>query len=261
MTYPPAADLFAEADARIERARQILSQVQPLADSPAERYLTRTRKIPAEAVAACVDLHYLPSPIDGRPAVDHAAVSLLRDAAGEISGLQLEHCDILGARAAAEPNKKTYSLREHGVRDGLFYAGGGSGDIAFLCEGFSCKPLAVAAAGIGPAYGGGGLHCLGHALPPQPVIVIVPDKAPPPDKWTADGKARLLDLHEAAYARVVDRALLAGRKVEVAAEPACTCCKDCDAFLRMHGAIRLQQLLGSKCRASSVAKAKSGALP
>ena len=33
-----------------------------------------------------------------------------------------------------------------------------------------------------------------------------------PDQWTADGKERLLDQHEAAYARAVDRLLLAGRK-------------------------------------------------
>ena len=44
-------------------------------------------------------------------------------------------------------------------------------------------------------------------------MVIVPDRAPAPDKWTADGKERLLDQHEAAYARAVDRLILAKRTV------------------------------------------------
>ena len=64
---------------------------------------------------------------------------------------------MLGARTGTAPNKQAYSLREHGVRDGLFHAGG-SGDVAYLTEGYSCKALAIASLGLGRVYGGGGLH-------------------------------------------------------------------------------------------------------
>jgi hypothetical protein len=242
VAYVDAAGLFADADAKVALAQQLYARVQPLAGTPAEAYLVKTRKIPRETVAVCADLGYLASPIEGRHVTDHALMSLLRDAAGEVCGLQLEFCDILGARTATEPTKQTYALREHGVRDGLFYAGG-SGDIAYLCEGYSCKCLAVASFGIGRAYGGGGLHILGFAVPPERHVVLVPDKAPDATAWSADGKDKLLDEHEAAYARAVDRLILAGREVEIAAEPDCSCCRDSDAFLRKHGPIRLKELL------------------
>jgi Protein of unknown function (DUF3631) len=239
--YPEAAAAFADADARVELAQALLSRLQPFEDSPAELYATKTRRLPAETVRACPDLRYLPSPIEGRPLVDHALVSLLRDSAGEVSGLQCEFCDILGARSADALGKQSYSLRPNGCRDGLFHAGG-SGETAHLCEGFSCKPLAVASLGL-RAYGGGGLHVLGFALPRERKVVLVPDRAPPPDAWSQDGKERLLDQHEAAYTRAVDRLILAGREVLLAAPPDCACCKDSDAYLHKHGPIRLRQLL------------------
>jgi hypothetical protein len=121
--YPDAEATFADTNARIELAQAIYSRVQPPEGSPAEIYLTKVRKIPAEAARACADLRYLPSPIEGRPPQDHALVSLLRDAAGEVSGFQLEFVDVLGARTANEPHKQSYALREHGVRAGLFHAG------------------------------------------------------------------------------------------------------------------------------------------
>jgi hypothetical protein len=242
MFYPDADATFAAADAKIELAQRLYAQTQPLADTSAETYAIKTRRLPAETVRACEDLRFLPAPIEGRPPTDYALVSLIRDGAGEVASLQLEFCDRLGARSGAEPSKKTYALRPHGVRDGLFHAGG-TGDVAYLTEGYSCKALAVASLGIGPVYGGGGLNVLGFAAPAASAVVLVPDRAPAPDKWTEDGKERLLDQHEAAYARAVDRLLLAGRKVEVAAEPDCTCCKDADRFLPKHGAIRLRQLL------------------
>jgi Protein of unknown function (DUF3631) len=241
VTYPDAKAFFADADSRIEMAKQLLGRLGPVAGSPAELYLIKTRKIPGGAIQACTDLRYLTSPIKGRHETDHALVSLLRDAAGEASGFQLEYCDILGARTAGEPSKQTFALREHGCRDGLLHAGG-EGDTAYLCEGYSCKPLAVASLGL-KAYGAGGLHVLGFAVPPEREVVLVPDKAPTPDQWTADGKERLLDQHAAAYARAVDRLILAGRTVQIAATPDCTCCKDADAYLRRHGALRLRQLL------------------
>ena len=70
------------------------------------------------------------------------------DSDGEVCGFQLEFFDISGARTGTEPGKQTYALREHGVRDGLFHAGG-SGDVAYLTEGYSCKALAVASLGLG----------------------------------------------------------------------------------------------------------------
>jgi phage/plasmid primase-like uncharacterized protein len=109
VTYTSAADTFADADAKIELAQALFARVQPTTGTAVELYLTKYRKIPAEAVRACADLGYLPSPIEGRGPTDHALVSILRDAAGEPSGLQLEFCDVLGARSATEPSKQTYS--------------------------------------------------------------------------------------------------------------------------------------------------------
>jgi hypothetical protein len=122
--YAPAEDIFADtnADAKIALARALAERFAPLAGTPAEVYLTRTRKLSAEAVGACADLRYLAPPIDGRPPQDHALVSLLRDADGELSGFQLEFVDALGARTGTTPAKQTFALREHGVRDGLFHA-------------------------------------------------------------------------------------------------------------------------------------------
>jgi hypothetical protein len=242
MTYSSADAAFADADAKAELAKTLLARVQPIANTPAELYSVKTRKIPAGTVAACAGLGYLPGPIEGRHVTDHALVSLLRDAAGEVCGLQLEFHDILGARTAVEPSKQSYSLRPGGCRDGLFCAGG-EGDVAYLTEGNSCKALAVASLGIGKVYGGGGLNVLGFAVPPERRVVLVPDKRPEPTAWSADGAEKLLDQHAAAYARAVDRLILAGREVAIAAEPDCQCCKDADAFLRKHGAIRLKELL------------------
>jgi hypothetical protein len=95
-----------------------------------------------------------------------------------VTGFQLEYHDILGARTGTEPKKITYALREHGVRDGLFFAGG-EGDTAHLCEGYSCKALALASLGIGKVYGGGGLTVLGFAVPPERTVVLVPDRERP----------------------------------------------------------------------------------
>jgi hypothetical protein len=243
MAYPDAADVFADANARIALAKALAERFAPVAGTPAERYAVGTRQLPAAAIGSCADLRYLAPPIDGRPPQDHALVSLLRDASGAVSGFQCEFCDIAGARTGTEPAKQAYALREHGVRDGLFHAGG-SGDTAYVTEGYSCKALAVASLGLGPVYGGGGLTVLGFAVPPERTVVIVPDRAPPADQWTKDGKERLLDLHEAAYARAIDRLILAKRTPLIAAAPDCACCKDADRFLRKHGGIRLQDLLG-----------------
>ena len=153
---------------------------------------------------ACADLRYLPPPIEGRPPQDHALVSLLRDADGEVSGFQLEFCDICGARTGTEPGKQTYALREHGVRDGLFHAGG-SGDVAYLTEGYSAKALAVASLGLGRVYGGGGRAVLGCAAPPEQTVVIVPDRRPPDTSPDAlDARPRLQARGRSAAARRQD---------------------------------------------------------
>jgi hypothetical protein len=259
MTYRDADDDFAATDAKVELGQALYARRQPLAGSCAEAYATRkdVRKLPAKTVGAIAEagnLFYLPAPIAGRPPEDHALGSLLR-ADGEPCGLQLEFCNIKGDRTEKEPNKQTYALREHGVRDGLFVAGG-EGDTAYLVEGYSCKAIAVASLELGPTYGGGGLNVLGFAVPPEHKVVIVPDREPAPDQWTRDGKERLLDLHRAAYERAIDRMMLARptRTVSMAAAPDCghPLCKDADAFLKQHGSIRLKDLLSrtTECKLS-----------
>jgi hypothetical protein len=243
--YPRADEAFSSSDAKVELGQALYLRLQPLAGTPAEKYATETRKLPAATVSACADLRYLPPPIEGRPPQDHALVSLLRDDAGETCGFQLEFCTIDGARTAREPNKQSYATREHGVRDGLFIAGG-AGDTAYLVEGYSSKAIAVRSLELGPTYGGGGLNVLGFAVPSERTVVIVPDREPAPDQWTKDGKERLCDLHKAAYERAVDRLIECGREVKKAAAPDCALhasCKDADSYLRQHGAIRLKGLL------------------
>jgi hypothetical protein len=247
-TYASAKETFSAADARRELAQALQGRFQPLEGSPAELYAVRTRRLPADTVRACADLWHLPPPIDGRPPQDHALVSLLRDpATGDITGFQLEFCDILGATTDTEPRKITYALREHGARDGLFFAGG-NGDVAYLTEGYSCKALAVASLGIGKAYGQGGRTVLGFAVPPEQTVAVVPDRRP--DDKVVDlrtGKSAA-DQHDADLKHGIDRLLLAGKTVLVAKAPECQhpgggACKDSDDYLRRHGPIRLKDLV------------------
>ena len=129
MSYSGPEAVFADADAKRELAKRCTPAWQPIAGTPAEEYLVKTRNMPADAVRACADLRYLPPPIEGRPPQDHALVSLLRDAAGEVvADSSSSSSTSLGARTGTEPGKQTYALREHGVRDGLFHAGG-AGDV------------------------------------------------------------------------------------------------------------------------------------
>ena len=249
MIYPHAEEVFAIADARVELAKALAARFEPIADSPADTYLRHTRRLPADAVRTCEDLRHVPPPIEGRPPQDHALVSLLRDAAGEVSGFQLEFCDIAGARTATEPFKQTYSLRENGVRDGLFRAGG-TGETAFLTEGYSCKALAIASLGLGPVYGGGGLTVLGFAVPPEDTVVIVPDRRP--DGTVVDFKTGTSAAaeHDVGYKRAVDRLVMTGKVVRLAKVPDCQhpgggACSDADAVLRQHGNVRLRELVES----------------
>ncbi len=175
-------------------------------------------------------------------------VSLLRDASGEVSGLQLTFLDIRGRLSTTEPRRQTYALRPNGVRDALFRVPGSpeTGDLGnpetpqtgFLAEGFCEKPLALAAAGLLPSYGWGGLTTLGYAIPPEPIAVVVPDKAPADEAAAA--------LHARAMRVGLDRLVLAGREVQLAPPPDCagSCCKDADDYLRRHGPGRLAELVG-----------------
>jgi hypothetical protein len=240
--YPEAEDVFGDVDATREAAKALYARLAPLTeDTPTWQYITKTRKIEPSAARECADLRYLSPSIDGRPPQDHALVSLLRDPAGEVSGFQLEFCDVLGARTGTQPNKQAFALCEHGVRDGLFHAGG-SGDVAYLCEGYSCKALAVASLGL-KAYGGGARTVLGCGVPPDATVVVVPD-ARPDDKVVnfRTGKS-VGHEHEADYKRAVDKLLLAGKTVLVAKAPNCGCCKDSDDVLRAHGAPPLRALV------------------
>ena len=236
--YPGVHETFADADQRQELAAALLARAVPvLGADPAWLYLTRIRKLPADVVRRALEhLRVLPAPIEGRPPMDHAVVSLLYDQAGEVSGLQLTFVDILGATTAAEPRRQSYSLRQNGVRDGLFGPLGPTGAVAYITEGRLEKPLALAAAGLGPVYGAGGRPCLGFAVPPEAEVVIVADRRPEGE----DGEAHDLD-----YRRAVDRLLLAGKEVAVSADPPCACCVDADQFLIRHGPILLADWVGS----------------
>jgi putative DNA primase/helicase len=247
MGYTDAGTTLADAEARREQARQLFECFQPCAGTPAELYWIKTRRLPAATIAACADLYYLPAPIEGRPPVDHAAVALLRDVTGEVSGFELSYCDIAGAAAAAEPRRQTYALREHGVRDGLFHAGGGESATAWLTEGYGAKALAVAALGL-RAYGAGSRVILGCAPPPEAGVVLVPDRRP--DDKAVDPKTgrSAAGAHDVDYRRAIDLLTLAGKTVRLAAAPDCEhsgggSCKDADDVLRAHGPVRLKELL------------------
>jgi hypothetical protein len=61
MTYAPAENIFADADAKIALAKKLAERFAPLEGTPAELYLVNMRKLPAETVRACTEMRYLPS--------------------------------------------------------------------------------------------------------------------------------------------------------------------------------------------------------
>ena len=133
-------------------------------------------------------------------------------------------------------------MREHGVRDGTFRAGGGPGDVAYICEGYLEKPLAVA------ALDRAGLR---RGRPSDPwlrstaraAVVLVTDRRP--DDKVVDLKTGLTaaDLHDRDYKRAADLLLLAGKAVSVTPDPPVCAhgCKDADDVLVKHGPILLEE--------------------
>jgi Protein of unknown function (DUF3631) len=220
-------------------AQELLDRCQPLAEgSPVWRYLTETRGLPAPAVHYCAaDLRQITPPIPGFDQLAYGVVSLLRDKAGETTGLALEACGPAGERVLVNGRtaRKTYCLQPNGVRDALLrVAAVGQGAlVAYLVEGRLAKVIAVAALFDSPAiYGGGARGCLGCCVPPEPTVVIVEDARPNgPDEAAK---------HDRDLERAVDRLILAGRMVQRTGGPPCGCCKDVDQALGQHPAEELR---------------------
>jgi hypothetical protein len=225
--YPDREETFAAAERGIELEQQLGARAEPVVEGDAGwLYLTKTRRLPTDAVRAALgELRALEPLIEGRDAADCAVVSLLRDGDDAVSGLQLTFHDVLGAPSAKAPKRQSYSLRPNGMRDGLFYAGGGEGSRAFITEGRLEKSIALASLGLGPVYGGGGRTILGCAPPPEPEVVLVSDHRPDDTVVDLQTKLTAADAHARDMKRAVDLLLLAGKTVSVRPEPTCCCCK------------------------------------
>jgi hypothetical protein len=166
-----------------ERSRAVINCAEPLilAD-PASIYLAKVRGIPTATFMPCTDLKVLMAPIPGRPATDHACVSLLRPAPGaEPTGAELAFVDVLGHPSATAPARVQWRFVENGCRDAWFWAGG-SGGTAYVAEGFLAKPLAILSLGLpGMVMGWGARSWLQFkTLPPASIktVVIVEDRRP-----------------------------------------------------------------------------------
>ena len=220
-----------------------MARAEPVVEGDAAwLYLTKTRHLPADKVRAALPELRLITPLVEVAQRPTTAASLLRDRDGEISGLQLAFVDVTGALSAKAPKRQTYALREHGVRDGTFRAGGGPGDVAYICEGYLEKPLAVA------ARDRAGLR---RGRPSDPwlrstaraAVVLVADRRP--DDTVVDLKTGLTaaDLHDRDYKRAADLLLLAGKAVSVTPDPPICAhrCKDADDVLVKHGPILLEE--------------------
>jgi Protein of unknown function (DUF3631) len=167
-------------------------------------------------------------------------VSLLRDSAGEISGLAVEACGPAGERVLGSDGRtarKTFALRERGCAEGLFRvrATAQGAMVGYLAEGRLAKVIAVAAVFQDPAiYGAGGRPSLGAVPPPEASVVLVADQRPTDPEQA--------EQHDRDYERACDRLLLAGRLVRLA-EMGCACCKDIDQALVQHGVAEVREWL------------------
>jgi hypothetical protein len=230
--YPRAEQVFADGDAKIELAKQLLARATPVTEGdPAWLYLTRARRLPPDAVRGAMgELRLIEPPIPGRDQQDYACTSLIRDSDGEVSGIELAFIDCTGVAALRQPRRQTYAIKPGGVKSGLFHAGGPDTGLALLSEGYACKPLALTTAGLGRCYGGGSRTVLGCAAPPEKRVVIITDRRP-------DGEAG--EAHDGDYKRGADLLLLEGAEVSITGDLPCTCCADADQILQRHGPIRL----------------------
>jgi hypothetical protein len=170
-----------DTEPNTELANELLGKCQPLKEGSAQwRYLTETRGIPPATVKRCsADLRALEPPIPGFDRLARGVVSLLRNQAGDVTGLAVEACGISGeamSRADGRTERKSYALVERGQIDSLFRINSKGALFCYAAEGRLAKPLAVAAAMDGPAViGWGGLHGLGRCLPPEATVIVVED--------------------------------------------------------------------------------------
>jgi hypothetical protein len=227
-----AEEVFADAEAKLELAQQLLARAEPGGEGdPTWTYLVKHRRLPLDVVrSALAELRWVGPVIPGRDPMDYGVVSLIRGRDGEVSGFEVAFVDCTGAPALNEPHRQSYAVKPGGVRDGLFHAGGPDTGLALVAEGFVCKPLALVATDLGRCYGAGARTALGCTAPPERRITIVSDRRPDGE----DGEA-----HDRDYKRAADLLLLEGAEVSITPDPPCTCCKDADQVLHRHGPIRL----------------------
>jgi Protein of unknown function (DUF3631) len=243
--YSDTKQTFAAAESRLELAADILAGAKPAVEGDVGWvYATKTRRLPSAAVrAALPELKIVDPLIPGRDASDYGVMSLLRDADGEVVAFQLVFVDCHGAASTKGLKRQTYNLRAGGVSSGLFYAGGGEGDRAYICEGYLEKAIAVASLGIGPVYGAGSRAILGTAPPREDEVMLVTDRRPD-DGTVVDPKTGMTGgaLHDRDMKRAVDLLLLAGKTVAVTPDPppCAHSCKDADDVLVKHGPIALE---------------------
>jgi hypothetical protein len=184
VTYA-AADHEHDVDpAAIERARALQGRRGPLIEgSPQGRFLTETRRLPAEAIRRCIaDLAALGPPIPYFPVHVYGIVSIIRDADDEEVGFAVEACGVAGesVKAAGKTLRRFFNLTSKRLSAGLFVAVRDQKiDRAVLVEGHLAKPIAAAALFPGwNIYGYGSRSWLGRAVPPETEILVVEDRAP-----------------------------------------------------------------------------------
>ena len=241
--YPSHEQTFAAADSKIELAQQLLARAEPVVEGDAAwLYLTKTRKLPADAVRAALgELRMVEPLIEGRDAADYAVMSLLRDGDGEVVAFQLTFHDVLGKPSAKAPKRQSYSLRAGGVRDGLFHAGGGEGGRCLRHRGLPREGDRARQPRHRPGLrrrAGGGSWAPRRR--PSPSSCSSPIARPDDKVVDLQTKLTAADAHARDMKRAVDLLLLAGKTVSVTPDPTCSCCKDVDAFLAKHGPVRLQ---------------------
>ena len=219
---PDPADADDGSGPNVELAEKLFAACKdrPLeAGSPQWRYLTEARGLPEGAIRYCAaDIRELKPRIPGFDRLAYGVVSLVRDKDGAITGLAVEACGPAGERILDDKGRtfrRSYALKARGNVDALFRVASAGGEKPMICyavEGRLAKAVAIAAVFDDPAiYGWGGRAFLGHAVPPEPTVVVIED-ARPSDPADAER-------HDAAYERGCDRLLEAGKTVMRAGPP------------------------------------------